>query len=243
MIMLVRILIMIVWAVPTFVFGTLYMLTSPCNPKHTFWLARWFCRMAPVLGIKLEMRLPENYYQRSPALLIGNHQNNFDLFTLANAVVPGVVTVGKKSLIWIPLFGLIYWLSGNVLIDRANRKRAIGTIGQVADEIKKKGVSIWMFPEGTRSRGRGLLPFKTGAFHAAMAAEVPVVPVVCSTTTAVNLNRWNNGKVIVEVMPEIDSSQYTKATVHEFARYCHDIMKVKLDELDAEIAAEKENTK
>jgi len=238
-IMILRILVMTLWAIPTFVLGTLYMLLSPRNPKHTFWISRWFCKTAPILGIKLEMRLPENYYQRPPSIYIGNHQNNYDLFTLANAVVPGVVTVGKKSLVWIPLFGIIYWLSGNVLIDRANRKKSISTIGQVANAIKNKGVSIWMFPEGTRSRGRGLLKFKTGAFHAAMDAGVPVVPIVCSTTTGISLRRWNNGHVIVEVMPEIDSSQYTKSQAHAFADYCHRIMKEKLDVLDQEIATEK----
>lgn len=239
MLMLIRILIMLVWAVLTFVFGTLYMLLSPRNPKHTYWLARWFCKMTPVLGYKLEMRLPEDHYQREPSIFIGNHQNNFDLFSLSNAVVPGVVTVGKKSLIWIPLFGLIYWLSGNVLIDRGNRKSAIGTIGQVAKQVREKGLSIWMFPEGTRSRGRGMLPFKTGAFHAAMEAKAPVVPVVCSSTDGFSLNRWNNGRVIVEVLPTVDSSAYSKATVHDFANHCRDLMKAKFDELNAEIEADK----
>lgn len=230
---------MFVWAVLTFVFGTLYMLLSPRNPKHTFWVSRWFCKTTPILGIQLEMRLPEDHYQRAPSIYIGNHQNNFDLFTLSNAVVPGVVTVGKKSLVWVPLFGLIYWLSGNVLIDRGNRKKAMGTIAQIAKQIREKGLSIWMFPEGTRSRGRGMLPFKTGAFHAAMEAGVQVVPVVCSSTNGFSLNRWNNGRVIVEVLPEVDSSSYTKATVHEFSNHCRDLMKTKFDELNAEIEADK----
>ncbi len=70
-----------------------------------------------------------------------------------------------------PLFGQLYWLTGNILIDRANRSKAKGTIDQVVNSIKESDVSVWMFPEGTRSRGRGLLPFKTGAFHAAMVQE------------------------------------------------------------------------
>ena len=67
---------------------------------------------------------------------------------------------------------------------------------ELARRINKDNLSIWMFPEGTRSRGRGLLPFKTGAFHAAIAAGVPIVPVVGSTThNKIDLNRWDNGKV------------------------------------------------
>lgn len=66
-----------------------------------------------------------------------------------------------------------------------------------------------MFPEGTRSRGRGLLPFKTGAFHAAIAAGVPVIPVCVSTTSnKIKLNRLNNGLAIVEMLPPVDISHY-----------------------------------
>ena len=75
------------------------------------------------------------------------------------------MSIGKKSILWMPLFGQIYWLSGNILIDRANRARAFETLAQTAVKIKEKCLSIWIFPEGTRSRGRGLLPFKAGAFH------------------------------------------------------------------------------
>jgi 1-acyl-sn-glycerol-3-phosphate acyltransferase len=63
-----------------------------------------------------------------------------------------------------PVFGQLYWLTGNLLIDRNNRAKAHGTIAEVVNAFKKRKISFWMFPEGTRSRGRGLLPFKTGAF-------------------------------------------------------------------------------
>ena len=97
-----------------------------------------------------------------------------------------------------------------------------------------------MFPEGTRSRGRGLLPFKTGAFHAAIAAGVPIVPVVCSTThNKINLNRWDNGTVICEMLEPIDVSGYSRENVRELAEYCHDVMQNRIAELDRE-AAQKE---
>ena len=66
-------------------------------------------------------------------------------------------------------------------------------------------LSIWMFPEGTRSRGRGLLPFKTGAFHTAMQAGVPIVPVVASSyANQIDLNRWDNGEVLIEMLPPLE---------------------------------------
>lgn len=139
----------------------------------------------------------------------------------------------------IPFFGQLYWLAGNILIDRANRAKAHGTIAQVVEQIKNRHLSVWMFPEGTRSRGRGLLPFKTGAFHAAISAGVPIVPVCVSSITngRIKLNRWNNGSVIVEMLSPIDTSGYTKEQVRELAEYCHKVMKAKIDALDEELAA------
>lgn len=94
-----------------------------------------------------------------------------------------------------------------------------------------------MFPEGTRSRGRGLLPFKTGAFHAAIGANVPVVPIVCSSTEHVKLNRWDNGVVIVEVMPAVSTDGLSKEDVRKLSDECRTMMEQKLNELNAEAKA------
>ena len=155
-------------------------------------------------------------------------------------VMPRTVSVGKKSLIWVPFFGILYWATGNIFLDRDNRSKAHNTMSELANRINQDNLSIWMFPEGTRSRGRGLLPFKTGAFHAAIAAGVPIVPVVCSTThNKINLNRWDNGTVICEMLEPIDVSGYSRENVRELAEYCHDVMQNRIAELDRE-AAQKE---
>jgi len=235
MIALLRIIAVAVFAVVMFVFGCGYCLLSPRNPKHVFTFGRMFGAMSKVFGIKLELRLPEDAYKRGQAVYIANHQNNWDLFTVSSAVTPKVVTVGKKSLAWMPLFGQLYWLTGNILIDRANKAKAKGTIKQVVDSMKKSDVSVWMFPEGTRSRGRGLLPFKTGAFHAAVGAEVPIIPIVCSSTHNLKLNRWNNGHVIIEMLPPVPVEEYQTKTVRELASNCYEDMKAKLEHLDNEV--------
>ncbi|MFG0773779.1 1-acylglycerol-3-phosphate O-acyltransferase [Vibrio plantisponsor] len=236
MIALLRIIAVAIFAVVMFVFGCGYCLLSPRNPKHVFTFGRMFAAMSKVFGIKLELRIPEDAYKRGQAIYIANHQNNWDLFTVSSAVTPKVVTVGKKSLAWMPLFGQLYWLTGNILIDRANKTKAKGTINQVVDSIKSSDVSVWMFPEGTRSRGRGLLPFKTGAFHAAMGAEVPVIPIVCSSTHKLRLNRWNNGHVIVEMLPPVTVEEYKDKSVRDLSNQCYEAMTVKLEELDKEVA-------
>ncbi|BAX51856.1 1-acylglycerol-3-phosphate O-acyltransferase [Photobacterium damselae subsp. piscicida] len=237
MIFLLRIIAVAIFAIVTFVFGCGYCLLSPRNPKHVYTFGRIFSKMSRVLGIKLEFRYADGADKVGTAVYIANHQNNYDLFTVSGAIMPRTVTVGKKSLVWMPLFGQLYWITGNILIDRANRSKAVGTIGQVVEKIKQNKVSVWMFPEGTRSRGRGLLPFKTGAFHAAIGANVPVVPIVCSSTEHVKLNRWDNGVVIVEVMPAVSTDGLSKEDVRKLSDECRTMMEQKLNELNAEAKA------
>ncbi|MBV8871194.1 MAG: 1-acylglycerol-3-phosphate O-acyltransferase [Metakosakonia sp.] len=237
MLFIVRFIIVVIYSILVCVFGSIYCLFSPRNPKHVATFGHMFGRLAPVFGLKVEKRFPQGYEQHGKAIYIANHQNNYDMVTASNIVQPPTVTVGKKSLLWVPFFGLLYWLTGNLLIDRNNRAKAHGTIAQVVKHIQKRNISVWMFPEGTRSRGRGLLPFKTGAFHAAIAAGVPIIPVcVSGTSNKINLNRLKNGLVIVEMLPPIDTTGYGKDQIRELAAHCHELMKTKIDELDKEVA-------
>lgn len=237
MLLILRFIIVVIYSILVCVFGCIYCLFSPRNPRHVATFGRLFGRLAPVLGLKVEKRKPADAETWGSAIYIGNHQNNYDMVTAANIVQPPTVTVGKKSLLWVPFFGLLYWLTGNLLIDRNNRTKAHGTIAQVVSQIKKRKISVWMFPEGTRSRGRGLLPFKTGAFHAAIAAGVPIIPVcVSNTSNKINLNRLKNGLVIVEMLPPIDVSRWEKEQVRDLAAHCHELMAAKIAELDKEVA-------
>ena len=214
MLKIARILIVALCCILICVLGTIYSFIRFKNPSNVGVMARWFGRLYPLFGLNVGHRFPPN-------------KEN----------IPRTVSVGKKSLIWIPFFGILYWVTGNIFLDRENRSKAHSTMTELARRINEDNLSIWMFPEGTRSRGRGLLPFKTGAFHAAIAAGVPIVPVVCSTThNKIDLNRWDNGKVICEMMEPIDVSSYTKDNVRELATYCHDLMEKRIAELDAEIA-------
>lgn len=236
MIFILRVVAVAIFAVFMFVFGCGYCLLSPRNPKNVYTVGRLFCKMSRILGMKLELRFAEGAEDVGASIYVANHQNSYDLFTVSGAIMPRTVTVGKKSLVWMPLFGQLYWITGNILIDRANRSRAVGTIGQIVEKIKQLQVSVWMFPEGTRSRGRGLLPFKTGAFHAAIGAGVPVVPIVCSSTENVKMNRWDNGVVIVEVLPPVSTEGLSKEDVRDLSNKCRTMMEDKLAELNAEVA-------
>ncbi|AAK02187.1 TPA: 1-acylglycerol-3-phosphate O-acyltransferase [Pasteurella multocida] len=237
MLKLLRTIVIVFCCLLICVLGSIYSFIRFRNPSNVGIMARWFGRLHPLFGLTVEHRFPKNVDKFGRCIYIGNHQNNYDMVTISYMVQPRTVSVGKKSLIWIPFFGLLYWVTGNILIDRENRTKAHGTMNEVARRIHDDDLSVWMFPEGTRSRGRGLLPFKTGAFYAAIAAGVPIVPVVCSTTQGkIDLNRWDNGKVICEMLEPIDVSAYDKENVRELAAHCHQLMAQRIAELDAEIA-------
>lgn len=187
------------------------------------------------LGVTIELRGLENV-TGEPSVYIGNHQNSYDIFTVANAVQKHTVSVGKKSLKWIPFFGQVYWLSGNILIDRNNKTKAHGTIAQAAKQIKERKISVWVFPEGTRSYGRGVLKFKSGAFYTAYMAGVPISPVAVSSTNEIKLGRWNNGKVIIEYLPPIKVESDDKRYIRDISATARQQMADKIAQLDEECA-------
>ena len=229
-----RIIIMALFIVFSCVLGLLLCLVKPFHSNNVHIISGWFGSMARMLGVNLVITRHPDLLNSGPAVYVANHQNNYDIFTLPAAVPKSCVSLGKKSLKWIPFFGQLYWLSGNILIDRSNRSKAAGTISKSADKIKQQRLSVWMFPEGTRSYGRGLLPFKTGAFHTALNAAVPVVPVCMSTTDkTIKLNRWDNGTIYIDML----APQHLDKTIgaREHATRIHSIMAARITELDAQV--------
>lgn len=243
MLFIIRAILIIAAVILMSVYSLFYCLLSPRNPKNTYHFAMLFGKMSCLVGLKVTMRIPDSAKSNGSVVYIANHQNNYDMVTTTGAVQPGSVSIGKKSLVLIPFFGIIYWLTGNILIDRNNKSKSKNTISDVANQMRAKNLSIWIFPEGTRSRGRGLLPFKMGAFHTALQAGVNVVPTVVSNThEQVKLNRWNNGEVIVEMLEPIDITQYKKREIRRLMTDSHDIMLAKYKQLNEEVNRPDSNT-
>ncbi|MFT6949027.1 MAG: 1-acyl-sn-glycerol-3-phosphate acyltransferase [Paraglaciecola sp.] len=188
-----------------------------------------------LLGLKLEVRICDKTKDQGPFVFIANHQNSYDILTICAAALKGTVTVGKKSLKWIPLFGQVYWLSGNIMIDRKNSGKAIDTLKNSVLKMRQRNLSVWFFPEGTRSYGRGLLPFKSGAFRIAKAANKGMVTVCASNMeNKIKLNRWDNGTLIIEVGEPVmlDDSK----SVKEWTEHFYQLMKANIARLDSELA-------
>lgn len=129
-----------------------------------------------IAGIKLVVKNEQNLWKARPAVFIFNHQSNVDLLILAKLLRENAVGIAKKELQYTPL-GPIFKAAGMIFIDRSNRKKAIKAL-EPAVEALKSGTSIGLAPEGTRSYDYSLGKFKKGAFHLAMQAKVPIVPIV-----------------------------------------------------------------
>jgi 1-acyl-sn-glycerol-3-phosphate acyltransferase len=221
------------------VFSCLYSLIRPFHRDNVHHTAKYLGKVSKLLGLEVEIRIPDSVKAIGPVVYICNHQNSYDIFTVSGAVQHGTVSVGKKSLKWIPFFGQMYWLTGNILIDRKNKNKAMNTIDMTAKKIREKKLSVWLFPEGTRSYGRGLLPFKTGAFRTAVKAEVPIVPICASNThKTINLNRWNNGKMIIEFLDPIHISVDERDKIRNITNQTRANMLIKLEALNKETGHE-----
>lgn len=235
MLKLLRICVLLLAMVLVFILGTVVCLLRPRHPNNVYLLGRLFNKACILIGLKVIFRGYENVKDIQSAVYIANHQSNWDIISLTGAVMPRTVAIGKSSLFWIPLFGQLFWLSGNLLINRENKAKAASTIGTVVNKIRQRKMSIWMFPEGTRSQGKGLLPFKTGAFHIALQAQVPLVPIACSSYFGqVDLNRWDNGELIVEIMPPISVAGYEANQIRDLLKHSRRIMSERIAELDLE---------
>lgn len=141
----------------------------------------WARLIIAVSGVRIEVRGLENVPKGSPVLFLSNHQGAFDIPAIQSVLPVPFRWVAKKSLFRIPVVGWSMRLAGYIPIDRENPAEAVKSMEQAADWMKR-GDSVVVFPEGTRSESGALLPFKRGAFVLAKKCGRPIVPVAVSGT-------------------------------------------------------------
>ena len=173
-----------------------------------------------VLGIRLDVRGLGNLDHR-PAVIVANHQSNMDVLLLGAIYPRNTVVIGKRELLRVPFFGILFAASRNIMIDRRDRSRAVAGLDQAVRALREEGMSIWIFPEGTRSHGKHLGAFKKGAFHMAAEAGVPLIPVVTgSMARALDISgrRAPGGTVTIRVLEPIPTSGRALEQVVESTR-------------------------
>lgn len=161
-----------------------------------------------------------------PAIYVANHTSTLDLFIGIWLCPYGGCGVLKKEVARVPFFGQLALLSGHLLIDRANKDRAVEKLKDTAAFVKRNRLGIWIMPEGTRSKDGRLLPLKKGFVHMALATGYPVVPVVVHGAH----RNWEKGTfrfvpmtLDVEILPPIDTSGWKEETAGAHADEVHAI--------------------
>lgn len=141
-----------------------------------YWVSRQGCRLALLLaGVRVRHVGAENLTAHPTALFVSNHVSNIDPAALF-AALPRIAVILKKELRSIPLLGYVMEMGSFIYVDRrdrASRKRAM----EQAVQALKDGVSLLVFPEGTRSPDGNLLPFRPGPFAMAIESGRPIVPI------------------------------------------------------------------
>jgi putative phosphoserine phosphatase/1-acylglycerol-3-phosphate O-acyltransferase len=168
-------------------------------------------------GVHLNVIGRENLTAQRPAVFIFNHRNQVDPVIAGALVRDNWIGVGKKELEKDPIMGTLGKLLDSVFIDRDDPAAAVESLHTV-EERARNGLSIVIAPEGTRVDTTEVGPFKKGPFRIAMAAKIPIVPIVIRNAEIVaarNSTVINPGTVDVAVFPPISVQDWTVETLPE----------------------------
>jgi 1-acyl-sn-glycerol-3-phosphate acyltransferase len=136
----------------------------------------WGWMLIKLSGCKLTVTGRENIPREGGVCFVSNHGSIFDIVLLLALAGRPIGFIAKKELAFVPFLDIWILLIGGLFIDRGNIRKAVRTIRAGVERIKGGGAMI-IFPEGHRSRGRGLLPFHAGSFKLATQAACPLIPV------------------------------------------------------------------
>lgn len=154
------------------------------------WLDWWSARILADAAMTLEVHGAEHMQPHQSYVIMSNHQSFYDIPVVYQALRRRIRMVAKKELFRIPVWAQAMRSAGFVELDRQHRDRAIASLGR-AEAALHAGCSIWIAPEGTRSKTGALGPFKKGGFHLAINGRTPILPVtIVGTRAALPANGW-----------------------------------------------------
>lgn len=202
-------------SVPTIVQAATGTLTSAiCDER----LDSWSGDLVRQAGIHIEVTGRERLVPGEAFVVMSNHQSHYDIPVLYQSLRIPLRMVAKKEIFQIPFMAGAMRAAGFVEIDRQNRAEAIKTLSTAAKGLEA-AVSIWIAPEGTRSKTGRLGPFKKGGFHLALTSGLRILPVSIDGTRFVlpsgglSVTRGITAKVTIG--DPIDTKAYTSATIKD----------------------------
>ncbi|QTA85237.1 lysophospholipid acyltransferase family protein [Desulfonema magnum] len=215
---MIQTIFIILWTVfATAFFGTLTIIVACFNYKGdlTHGVTRlWAKSILFASRIKVTIKGISNLDPASSYIYMPNHQSLYDIPVLLAALPFQFRWLAKVELFKIPIFGQAMRRAGYISIDRSNRKSAFQSLKKAA-KIIRNGVSVLIFPEGTRSKDGNISSFKKGGFVLAIDSGVPIIPVIIHGTRDIMPTKQmliRPGNVILEIKKPLETSAYTRKT-------------------------------
>ncbi len=204
--------------------------------QHRF--SRWICMSVPrwlcgYAGVRPRLsgleKLPEG-----PFLFVCNHRSMFDpLVAMGWLAKYNIAFVSKPSNLELPIAGITARHAGFLAIDRENNREALKTILMAADYLKRGVCSVGIYPEGTRSKTREMLPFHAGSFKIAQKAGVPVAVACIRGTEKVKSRLFlRRTPVDLEILEVIDAARVKAMGTNELAEEARGLIQKRLDETE-----------
>jgi putative phosphoserine phosphatase/1-acylglycerol-3-phosphate O-acyltransferase len=204
----------------------IWALTGSKRDALNFSVSLFADTASALIGLNLKITGEHHLWSHRPAVFIFNHQSNVDLVIVARLLRRDITGVGKREIADMPVIGRIMETAGVVLIDRKNTTSAIEAMKPLVDAMRVEGKSVCLSPEGTRAVSPRLSEFKKGAFHLAIQAGVPMVPIVIHNSGDVQPKGdflYHPGTVEVEVLPPVDTSAWSATTIDDHVAEVRDM--------------------
>lgn len=174
--------------------------------------ARWWAKIQLLVsGVRVKVGGLEHLDKERPYIYMSNHQGSYDIFALLSCLPVQFRWIAKKELFAIPILGWAMGAANYISIDRSGRRGALESIERAARKIKG-GVSVVIFPEGTRSRDGSIQPFKRGGFTLALKSGVPIIPITINGSRDVMARdsmRVRPGEIRVSVDRAIQTTPFS----------------------------------
>ncbi len=174
-----------VWScivVATLVLGVFAFITYPFDRqgKAGHYYAKLWGKVALLANrVKVEVEGMEQLSGKGPYIFMSNHQGYYDIFALLSHLPYQFKWLAKKELFSVPFLGWTMAAVGYISIDRGGTRDTVEAMNEAAQKIRD-GISVVIFPEGSRSPDGSIQPFKKGGFTLAIKSRVPIVPVSIS---------------------------------------------------------------
>ena len=182
-------------------------------------------------GVRVHLRGGEKLPETGRFVLVSNHRSGKDPIAVLSAMYKyNISFISKPSNMKLPVLGRVAYGTGFLPIDRENDRSALRTILQAADYLKRDICSMAIYPEGTRNRGEGLLPFHAGSFKLPQRAGVPMV-IMATVGTSKKDGRGLLGRdVYLNVLETVDAERVKSMSSTELSAYTREKIEAFLSE-------------